>query len=83
MIFGARLASFAAVIIIIGFTNGIFQIVTRVAGCGFTITVVGALSSGAVGDFGCITFDTVGTAVVVGVRFAGAAIFMLSTFTGK
>ena len=83
MFFGTRNARGTAVRIGVSLTNPVLQIVAIDAACGFASTRIGAFCSGTVGDFGCITCDAVGTAVRVGVGFAGIGINVFIRAAGE
>ena len=83
MFFGTRNARGTAVRIGVSLTNPVLQIVAIDAACGFASTRIGAICSGTVGDFGCITCDAVGTAVRVGVGFTGIGINVFIRVAGE
>ena len=83
MFFGTRNARGTAVRIGVSLTNPVLQIVAIDAACGFASTRIGTFCIGTVGDFGCITCDAVGTAVRVGVGFAGIGINVFIRVAGE
>ena len=83
MFFGTRNARGTAVRIGVSLTNPILQIVAIDAACGFADTGVGTFCCRAIGNLGVITRDAVGTAVRVGVGFAGTGINVFIRVAGE